>query len=310
MQYAVLDLGTNVFNLLLFGLDGKSGRIEYMMEKKAPSKIGEGLKDGMLDEDAYSRAEAAISVLDGFISCNGGTEKTVAYGTSAIRDAANGKEFMDRLERRFGYDFRIIPGEREAELIYKGVRLSMPEFPGRVLIMDIGGGSNEFIIADREGLLWKRSFPLGMARMKMRFNPSDVMTEDERFAMRSFMDDNLSDLWDAVAEFSPSVLIGTSGSFDTFRDLLNSGIHGDALSMKFDMEEFASLNERLLRSSRSERMSMAGMSVIRVDYIVPASVFTMLVLERTGIKDVCQSDYSLKEGAMSELVDEYVKNRI
>lgn len=299
MRLAVFDLGTNVFNLLLAELPG-DGTSRCLFVRKAASKIGDAAVDGMLTEEAYSRAVRALDVLFGALDEAGGADRYVICCTSAIREALNGREFAGRLSERYGHEFTVIPGEREAELIYKGVRDSLPCISGRVLIMDIGGGSNEFIIADETGILWKRSFRLGMAYLRQKFPPSEPITARETEAVEAYCDNELKELWKAVSEYAPTSLIGTSGSFDTFRDLLTECKSGDSLSFRIPYSDFMELHRRLVGSVREQRLAMPGMSQIRVDYIVLASVFTMLVLQRTGITEISQSSYSLKEGVVAE----------
>ncbi len=108
-------------------------------------------------------------------------EEIRAFATSAIRNASNGQQFVDEVEKRFGFRVRVIPGEREAELIYKGVRQAVEITEKKVMILDIGGGSNELIICNNEGIIWKHSFELGMARIIELFDISDpIITRRDR----------------------------------------------------------------------------------------------------------------------------------
>ena len=302
MKIAVFDLGTNVFNMLLAEVDG-SGRYSVIAEKKAPAKIGEGIKDRFLTEEAYSRASKAIGILVEAIRENGGADRIAAYGTSALRDARNGGEFVRRLGEEHGFEISIIPGIREAELIYKGVRYALEKTDETFMILDIGGGSNEFIIADNSGILWKQSFQLGMSRLRNIFTPSDPITAEEIEKMLLHCDSELADLWTAISRFQPSILIGTSGSFDTFRDVILKSYGNDGVSMEMTPEMLNDLFGKLIPSTRKEREAMPGMSEIRIDYITLAAIFTDFILKRTGIRKIYQSSYSLKEGGMAEFAN-------
>ena len=298
MNVAVLDLGTNVFNLLLANFS--DDKISLIKEFKVAAKLGSGgLKDGSLPPLAFASGRAAFSKIMDEIELSGGADKIVAYATSAVRDATNGAQFGLFLEEEFGVHIDIIAGEREAELIYKGINSTISLGDKIALMLDIGGGSNEFIIADSDKILWKESFPLGMARMRERFLPKEPITSSEIETIRQFWISELTPLWAVLNQFKPDIMFGSSGSFDTFRTLLFSNDRESA-TKEISLEQLLDLHRKLIASTTEERMAMEGMSKIRVEYIVLASLFTQLILERSGIEQLYQSSASLKEGAMEE----------
>lgn len=301
MRVAAFDLGTNVFNLII-GDFRENGEYEKIAEKKSASRIGDTITGGMLTEESLDRAVHALDPLfKETADRNVPAGKTIICCTSAIREASNGKDFVKKLGEKYGADFTIISGEREAELIYKGVADSLPKVDGTFMIMDIGGGSNEFIIADAEGMKWKHSFKLGMSRLKNMFHPSEPIKDSEIEDVENYSDDNLAELWEAVGTYRPATLIGTSGSFDTFRDILTGCKNDGNVCMEIKPEELSRLHERLKSLDREERLAIPGMSAVRVDYIVLASAFTMFILRKTGIRNIMQSSYSLKEGVLAEI---------
>jgi exopolyphosphatase/guanosine-5'-triphosphate,3'-diphosphate pyrophosphatase len=175
------------------------------------------------------------------------------------------------------------------------------------LMLDIGGGSNEFIISDGASVLWKKSFPIGMARMREKFNYTDPITKD---VMENFIEFNkgvLVELWEMVDRYKPTLFIGSSGSFDTFRDLLFEEPHTASPSIEIPKQMLERLNDKLVVSTAQERLEMPRMSPIRVDYIVLASVFVQYVLQTLNPRIVVQSSYCLKEGAMRVKYKEYLK---
>jgi len=176
--------------------------------------------------------------------------------------------------------------------------------------MDIGGGSNEFIIADKNQIYWKRSYNMGVVRLREMFPPSDPISEKELTHLESYYDQNMSDLWEAVGQFRPTLLIGCSGSFDTLRELIYTEDDGTVPSMEIEKEKFIQLHRKLIRSVREDRAAMPGMSPIRVDYIVIGSILVNLVIEKTAITDIHQSSYSLKEGYMAEIYESFLQKKI
>lgn len=317
MRIAVLDLGTNVFNMILSEFT-PSGECNTVKEFKCAAKLGAGgLSDGKIAPIAFETACAALDKIMEVINDAGGADKIIPYATSAVRDASNGVEFAEYMNRRYGFAIRIIPGEREAELIFKGIMESvgnLRDSSGRfstgenALMLDIGGGSNEFIITDGAEILWKRSFPIGMARMRERFNYTDPIPQQVMEEFIRFNDSVLGELWEMVEKFRPGIFIGSSGSFDTFKDLIFNCGYSELPSIELKKGDLEELNSKLVVSTAQERLQMPGMSQIRVDYIVLASIFTQYILERVNPGVVYQSSFSLKEGGMKEEFDNFLKS--
>ena len=319
MRVAVLDLGTNVFNMILSEFT-PNGECRMIKEYKCAAKLGAGgLSSGLIAPSAFGTATEALDKIMAVIEEAGGADMVIPYATSAVRDAANGLEFAQQMNSRYGFEIRIIPGEREAELIFKGIMESVGELRGpdgkfasgeNALMLDIGGGSNEFIITDGAEILWKRSFPIGMARMREQFNYQEPISQEVIAEFEKFNDQVLVELWEQVERYRPKIFIGSSGSFDTFKDLLFNCGFAELPSMELDMGALSELNDRLVASTPQERLQMPGMSPIRVDYIVLASVFTQFVLNKVKPAIVYQSSYSLKEGGMKEEFEKYLKSAI
>jgi exopolyphosphatase/guanosine-5'-triphosphate,3'-diphosphate pyrophosphatase len=306
MKYAVLDLGTNTFNLLVAESKEKN-KYQIILNTKEGVKLGEGgINQKFITEAAFLRGISAISRHMEKIK-NLKVDDIKAIATSAIRDATNGQEFLCALKQKFNLDVTIISGDTEAEMIYLGVKQTLPDFDQIFMILDIGGGSNEFIIADNSRILWKKSFPIGMARLLERFNPSDPINTEEINRIDSYLEEELIDLFETVKTLKPEILIGASGSFDSFVKMLISikkvnHTEGNIFHhIPYQTIEY--LNQRLIISTKKEREMIAGLEPVRKDMIVLASIFVMFVLKKTGIKKIYQSSYSLKEGAIYQMVE-------
>jgi len=303
MIVAILDFGTNTFNLLI--ARRKERGFEIIYSGKQPVKLGRGgIHAGRITRDAFERGFVAINNHLETIRRHG-VDEIRAYATSAIRNAGNGLDFVEQVEKKFGFRVRIIPGDREAELIYKGVRQSLELPDANVMILDIGGGSNEFIICNRKGIVWKESFEIGMARILELFTLTDPIAHEEVKALESYFRQELQPLFEAVRKEKPGILIGASGSFDTFYALIrhrtgagDDGKQGRQLALR----NFRRLHTVLLGSTLEERKMMPGMEPVRVEMIVPASIFVSFVLRECNIRHLYQSDFSLKEGVIAELV--------
>lgn len=300
---AILDFGTNTFNLLI--AQRKERSFEIIYSGKQPVKLGRGgIQINRITPAAFERGYVAITnhmeTIEKFE-----VSEVRAFATSAIRNASNGQQFVDEVEKRFNFRVRVIPGAREAELIYKGVRQAYTMDKKKVMILDIGGGSNEFIICDENGISWKHSFELGMARILELFELNDPITYEEVHALEAYFKHELKPLLDIVKKEKPRTLIGASGSFDTFYAMSRhrAGVVDDVgYSRPLAMSEFRRIQENLIRSNHAGRMNMPGMEPVRADMIVPAVIFVNFVLRECNIKKLIQSEFALKEGVISELV--------
>lgn len=303
MTVAILDFGTNTFNLLIAEQKGRGFKILH--SSKQPVKLGRaGIHINRITPDAFERGFVAIhnhmETIRGF-----GVEEIRAFATSAIRNASNGREFVEEVKHRFGFHVRVIPGEREAELIYKGVRQALTLTGRKVMILDIGGGSNEFILCNSEGIIWKHSFELGMARILELFDLSDPITAEEVMALESYFRQELQPLFEVVRRERPLTLVGASGSFDTFYALIREGrgeLPDGRYGREIPMQDYNRLHRTLVRSTLAQRKTMPGMEPVRLEMIVAASIFVSFVIRECRIRELLHSEFALKEGVISELV--------
>lgn len=309
MKIAILDLGTNVYNMLLAKIDETQCSIIKVV--KVAAKLGEGgILNGTLSPKAFDNANNALIKLTATIRQEGGVDKIYAFATSAVRDASNGREFVNRIRENFGIEVEVISGDREAELIYKGVSQSLFLYGETILVLDIGGGSNELIIARDNEILWKKSFPIGVARMKELFSPSDPIKIVEVERATAYFVEILQELWDSCEIYKPTLLIGASGSFDTIREILYNRDEDKTVPCReIEIKKFRDLHKRLLVSDKEGRVRIEGMSPLRADFMVLASVFIDTVIEKSGVTEMYQSAYSLKEGVMYEKYNELIKGK-
>ena len=148
MRIAAVDIGTNSTRLLVAEVDAAAGRVEELTRLTTVTRLGEGVdRNGRLLDAAIDRVAAACRDYRAEID-RLGAERTVAVLTSAVRDAANGEALRELLSERFGFDARTISGEREARLTYLGAGSGRPAWDGSLLVIDIGGGSTEYVVGN------------------------------------------------------------------------------------------------------------------------------------------------------------------
>ncbi len=306
MPVAILDFGTNTFNLLI--AEKQNNSFEILYTGKQGVKLGKGgIQKNNITIEAMDRGMNAIAAHMKTIA-EYHVNDIHAYATSAIRNAANGHDFVTRVKDTFGFYTRVIDGEREAELIYKGISASVDFGDDTAMILDIGGGSNEFIICNKTGILWKHSFELGMARLIEKFTLSDPIREDEIAALKDYFRDELALLLENVHTYRPGMLVGASGSFDTIAAMIRhrfpTVIGEPASPTEIPLDHYAEIHRLLLKSTADERLHMPGMEPVRVEMIVPATIFITFVLENCGLTKLVQSSFALKEGVMTEIINQ------
>lgn len=219
MRIAVLDLGTNTFNLLIVDLLPNGIPQRIFNEKLAP-KIGlGGINSHIITPDAFERGIHSLEIQKQIIKTYN-PDKTYIFGTSALRNATNANDFIAAVRDELGLEIHIISGNREAELIYHGNKLAVNLGKEIVLILDIGGGSNEFILANDEQIFWKQSFEIGVSRLLQLFKPQDPFCVDDVNKIEEYIDSKLQPLYAAFSMYPATFLIGSSGAFDTFRDMI------------------------------------------------------------------------------------------
>lgn len=299
MRIAAFDLGTNTFNLLV--ADATENYFHEVYRDKKAVKLGqEGITQKIITKEAMERGRKAIKeCLEAIAPLN--PDKILAVATSAFRSTENGAEYAKKLRKEFGLEVRIIGGDEEAELIYHGIRRAVPLSSENVLMLDIGGGSNEFIVANNGRIAWKQSFPLGIARLLELFKPSNPMTPEEVEKVNKYLDKELKSLYETIENFSFNTLVGSSGSFDTLANICTF-MGGDCQSKtnstcyKFNKKDIISLCDRLIYSVQSEREKIPGMDMMRVEMMPLGAIFIQHILNMTNVTEIIQSHYAIKEG--------------
>ncbi len=304
-RIGVIDLGTNTFHLLV--AEVHDGRMSIIHRERQAVKIGMGgINQGVIKEDAIRRA---IKCLQGFRATLDleRVEKVQALGTSALRSATNGGAVIDAIKEETGIHVKIITGEAEAEYIYFGVRAAMDLGTSASLVVDIGGGSVEFIIADRERIFWKASYNIGAQRMLERYHGHDPILPSERDDLQAHYHEVLMSLQKAMSEFRPSVLVGSSGTFDTLSEIY---CLRNQLPFRFEqpetpltVEAFREIHAELISKDRSDRMKIPGMIEMRVDMIVVASCLIQYLIDHYDFQKIRVSSFSLKEGVLAKIMN-------
>jgi exopolyphosphatase / guanosine-5'-triphosphate,3'-diphosphate pyrophosphatase len=302
---AILDLGTNTFHLLIAVICENSFRI--IERKKFAVKLGEGgINNRIITDEAQQRGIKAIREIRKLIDLSHVSEiKSIA--TSAIRNATNGPEFLGVLKAESGIESTIINGDLEAEYIYYGVRQAVNIGPKPVLIMDIGGGSVEFIVANQEEIFWKKSFEIGAQRLFDLFHKHDPVSPEDISKLRNYLELVLHPLVPVIKNYKPETLIGCSGTFETLGEIYcmgkNNRRNAHLKEVPISREAFFPIHQLLVSKNKAERLAIPGMSPMRADMISMSSLLIHYMLTKFNFSQMTGSSYSLKEGILSEIID-------
>jgi len=299
---AVIDIGTNTFHLNIASVL-PNGSIEFHYKTYDAVKLGEGgISKGIIAPEAYKRGiDTLVKYSD--IIANYPVTQIFAMATSAVRDATNGQKFIKEVQKKANINIQILSGDTEAEFIYEGTKAAVNLTNGTFLIMDIGGGSIEFILCNESQIYWKHSFNLGAARLKEIFNNQSTFTNSDITIIENYLYDNLTELFEACKIYKPNVLIGTAGSFETYCEVINlkNGLDINLENQKiyeFNYNELQLLLNFFKTSTLQQRMHTPGLINFRVDMIVFASIITSFVLQKLNINKTILSTYALKEGVL------------
>lgn len=302
MRLAVIDLGTNTCNLLV--AETNLAGFTILHQSKQLVKLG----DNKIRKNEIS-PEATNRVLDSFqrhkeIIQKFKVDKVKVLATSAVRSAENKITFLETLSENAGWIIKVISGEMEAELIFKGVLLAFNDLTEPSVILDIGGGSNELILAHHNELVWKESQPTGMARVINTFSLSDPIQPDEIKSLQHFFTDAHKNAFSTCINEQVKTLVGCSGAFDTIADIIDKVKPGEKqrTTQIITLEAFYWVYNMLLKSTRKERLAMKGMDYVRVDLIVPAVILIEQLISEIGIKQIIQTDFALREGVLFEMI--------
>lgn len=315
MKVAIIDLGTNTFNLLIGEiLSNKS--FNTICVNKEIVKLGKGgFSKNIIIEDAYKRAICAIKK-HVRTSKNHNVNLLIGVATSGIRSTKNGKKLVKEIENKFNFPIYIIDGDKEAEIIYYGVKNAIDLNNTPKLIIDIGGGSTEFIIANKNQIFWKESTMLGASRLIEKFKPSDPVKKSEINNIKNYFNEELRTLKLKIKEYKINTLIGASGSFTSFAKMIvfkekNIG----KLNNKFqeiDLNKFIILNNMIKHTNIEERLKIKGLSSFRADMIVMAGLLIEFIIENFNIKKMYLSRFALKEGILyllaNKLFEKFLTN--
>lgn len=298
MKLAIIDCGTNTFTLNLFQLNPPNN-FECIGKERHYIELAEaGIKT--IGTAPFNRGVQAFESFKRFMDQHPQTP-VIATGTAALRQASNAQDFVTAAYQASGIQIQIISGNKEADLIYQGVRLAAPIGTQPSLIMDIGGGSVEFVLANQEQVLWAKSYPVGVAVLFNAFQDGNPISLAAQQKLSAYLKNATIDLLEQLAAHPIEYLIGASGSFDVIDTLAGHKTANNKFSV-IPAAGFQALQQRLVNSTFEERLAMQQVSPTRAKLIVMSVLLTDFVHEQTGRPIMIASDHAMREGLVCEFL--------
>ncbi len=306
---AAIDMGTNSFHMVI--VEPKdTGGFQILTREKETVRLGSGAGD--LETITPDAMERAIECLNRFNKIARTRDASVrAVATSAVREARNQEEFLKQVKKETGLRVDVIQGQEEARLIYLGILQALPLFEERIMLIDIGGGSTEYLIGTRGVPEFATSLKLGAIRLTDRFFEGGQISasgiEDARYFLRL----NLLGLRAEMPNKLPEIVIGSSGTARTLMELVQQHVRGGSEEAR-DMtaDELDKVVDLILDcKNRKQRESRLGLDEKRSDIIVGGAILMQESFRILSIKKMQFSPFALREGVVFDSYHRSSRNK-
>jgi exopolyphosphatase/guanosine-5'-triphosphate,3'-diphosphate pyrophosphatase len=299
MRLAAVDMGTNSTRLLIADLDTE-GRLTEVLRRATVTRLGHGVdRTGRLDDAAIDRVLRELDVVRGLLDEHG-VERAVGVLTSAVRDAENGAELTDRV-RALGIDAQTIPGEREAALTFLGATSGRPPEDRPVAVVDIGGGSTEFVVGHIGDPEFAVSTQAGVVRHGERHLRHDPPEPEELRALAEEARAIFADAVPADVRARVGRVIAVAGTPTSCTSMLleldpydPERVHG----YRLQLAQVDELTASLAQMDEQERRDVVGLHPDRAPTIVAGCVLLADVLRAFGVEECEVSEHDILRGAI------------
>lgn len=297
MKIAVIDIGTNSVHMMMARIY-PNFTFEVIGREREMIRLGDGtLTTGVLSKDLM---ELGLETLKKFkhLSQAKGVDRIKAVATSAVREAHNGGEFLERVWKQTGIRVRVITGEEEGRLIYLGVKHSVPLSQEPTLIIDIGGGSVELMVVTPEEIQYLTSLKIGAARLFDRFIKKERKKEFSK--MEEFIDRQIQGSLEPILDSGFRKVIGTSGTWNNLAAMAFYRNHSPDTPLRPDLaldgSDLFRLYQELKNSTSEERLEMKGLDARRSDIILGGAAVAAKLAKELKISQITICDKAIREG--------------
>lgn len=305
MKLAVIDIGTNSIHMVLAEILPDAS-YKILDRFKDMTRLGDGAFGvRRLSEQAIVRALDILKTLV-TLARNKGFDRIVAIATSAVREASNGGDFVNLVAEQTGLTVRVISGVEEARLIFLGVQnsVALPDRPA--LVVDVGGGSVELIVGNREGMLHAKSLKLGAIRLVEQFLSKTPPSATMMHTLEETVTGQLKAALGAFKTKQFASLIATSGMAGNLAEVIHMKLTARPLPQinltKIALKDIRLFEAELTHSSVRARLAIPGLDPKRVDTLLPATVVLRRLLELSGLDEMTLCDKAIREGAIYDFI--------
>jgi|WetSurMetagenome_2_1015567.scaffolds.fasta_scaffold17728_5 exopolyphosphatase / guanosine-5'-triphosphate,3'-diphosphate pyrophosphatase len=305
---AAIDIGTNSFHLVVAKVDEK-GIVKILTRDKEVVRLGKSSTDmKYLSEDAMQRG---ISTLKRFkLICDSLKADIRAVSTSATREAINKDDFINRVYESTGIRIEVVSGFEEARLIYLGVLQALSVFNDKILLIDIGGGSTEFLIGEKGTVIYANSIKIGAVRLTEKFFPEQKYKKENIDEARMYVKSIINPLVREIKDLEYQYVIGTSGTITNLGMIINAEENCNT-DEQFNYNNFSydkdTLFKTLKRIFKCEKISeikeIKGLDQDRLDIITSGAVILEQIVSELNLKKITLSNFSLREGILFDTID-------
>lgn len=298
---AAIDVGTNSFHMVIALVDIK-GTMKVITREKEMVRLGAGAKDmKLIAPDAMQRGIVTMQRFAKLAETHGAKIRAIA--TSAVREAQNKLEFIQKVKKTSGVDIEVVSGNEEGRLIYLGTVHALPIFSKKTLVIDIGGGSTETIIGKEGETIFVYSEKIGTIRLKERFFPNGYATKESIRACRDYLNGTWSPVLDRIKKIGFDAAVGTSGTIQAIAAITqaDAGISNTGVLNGITISGDAALHaiSKICKANSIEEiMGIKSMDEKRADIIVAGAMIIEYAIKYLGIKKLHVSPYALREGVL------------
>ena len=301
MRLGVLDVGSNTVHLQI--VDTSPGArpnptFNYKEELKLTQYIS---ADNLVSDEGIEKLRSSIKrAIEQSASVQ--TQELLPFATSALREAINGEEIINSINKDFKIDLQVLSGEEEAKLTFLAARRWFGWSSGRLLVIDIGGGSLEMAVGVDESPEIATSLPLGAARLTKNFLKGDPYTDKSIRALRDHIEDKLEQILPSLVKHQDSDrAIATSKTLRTLARLAGDWFDGNGKNIK--VEAIRKISAKLSEMDETTRAKLPGVSENRASQIVAGAFVAESVMRNLDIKELEICPWALREGVVLKWMD-------
>ncbi len=296
MKIGAIDIGTNSMRLLVCDFIND----ELLNRKKFvnTTRIGKGVDEyGFISQEAIRRN---IDALKEFykLSKSEGCDYIYCIGTSALRDSKNGDDFVRIAKEEIGIDIEIISGEEESNLGFLGVLKGANENDD-ILVIDIGGGSTEFILGNMDGIKFSKSENVGALRMTEKFLTTDIVDNYEFDMMSEFIENEIRETLESLKEKHINKIVGIGGTITSLSAINQElevysmeKIHNSVVTI----DDIENILQNLKKMTLNDKKSLKGLQSKRADIITAGVKILHIIMKKLELREIIVSEYDNLEG--------------